>query len=242
MLHAASQRAVEAAARLDLYVAVCYEDRTLKARVEDGDISPELVAAELAKQIAWLDGNWFERDNYVRLNDRPVLLVFGPTYVMEAEPWLDALSKAHSKPLLFTLHYERSFEDGVYDWPLPGSETTEKALAKQREFAAGPGDEGDRIPVVFPGFRDIYEQAGLHESYGTIDFRDGYTFRETLQTALNADAPFIQVATWNDWGEGTMIEPSQEGRFLYLEILQRARRSSDPAFAHEATAFETAFE
>jgi hypothetical protein len=239
VLHAASQRAVETADQMGLEVAVCYEDRTLRARVEDEDIRPEQIGEELEKQIAWLNENWFERDNYVRLEDRPVLLVFGPTFVQEPEPWQQALSAADLNPLLFTLHYERGFEDGLYDWPLPGSESTTVALGKQQDFAS---QAGLRIPVAFPGFQDIYAEAGLHESYGTIDSRNGDTFRETLSAALNAETRMVQIATWNDWGEGTMIEPSEEERFFYLEILQSVRRSMDSDFRYQSEAFAAAQE
>jgi len=43
-------------------------------------------------------------------------------------------------------------------------------------------------------------------------------------------APFIQLATWNDWGEGTQVEPSVEFGFRDLELLQDHRRKADPAF------------
>jgi hypothetical protein len=31
---------------------------------------------------------------------------------------------------------------------------------------------------------------------------------------------YLQIPTWNDWGEGTMIEPSLEFGYQRLEILQ----------------------
>src|SRR5205823_12093887 len=37
-------------------------------------------------------------------------------------------------------------------------------------------------------------------------------------------APLVQLATWNDWGEGTAIEPSEEFGYRDLEVVQRLRR------------------
>ena len=34
---------------------------------------------------------------------------------------------------------------------------------------------------------------------------------------------FIQIATWNDWGEGTNIEPSREFEMRDLKWIQQAR-------------------
>ena len=34
----------------------------------------------------------------------------------------------------------------------------------------------------------------------------------------------IQLVTWNDYGEGTMIEPTHEFGYKFLEVIQQARR------------------
>jgi len=36
--------------------------------------------------------------------------------------------------------------------------------------------------------------------------------------------PLIQLVTWNDYGEGTIIEPTHEDGFDALEAIQEARR------------------
>jgi hypothetical protein len=43
---------------------------------------------------------------------------------------------------------------------------------------------------------------------------------ETLNNAKNTNSDFIQLITWNDWGEGTAIEPSLEYEYQQLEIIQ----------------------
>jgi len=42
----------------------------------------------------------------------------------------------------------------------------------------------------------------------------------TFKMALKSSSEIIQVATWNDYGEGTMIEPTKEFGYRYLEFLQ----------------------
>ena len=68
-------------------------------------------------------------------------------------------------------------------------------------------------------------------SYGRVDDRDGQTFRKLFDRALNSKAPIVQIATWNDWGEGTSIEPSHEFGYRDLEVVQAARRRLDSRFA-----------
>ena len=80
------------------------------------------------------------------------------------------------------------------------------------------------MPVAFPRFHDIYAEANVHESWGYIPDDNGRTWETTLTRALLSDAPLVQLATWNDWSEGTMIEPSEEFGYRDLELLQRLRR------------------
>ena len=80
------------------------------------------------------------------------------------------------------------------------------------------------MAVAFPRFHDIYEQAKLHKSWGTIDDNAGKTFASTLEAALKSGLPLVQISTWNDWGEGTVIEPSIEFGYRDLEVVQRLRR------------------
>lgn len=77
------------------------------------------------------------------------------------------------------------------------------------------------VAPVFAKFHDIYQQAGLHGSYGFIDDREGKTFQETLDLAFRSNARLVQIATWNDYGEGTMIEPTTAFGYQYLESIQR---------------------
>jgi hypothetical protein len=73
---------------------------------------------------------------------------------------------------------------------------------------------------VFPQFHDIYQQANLHKSYGYLGSQKGKTFNQTLEMALQSNSELIQIATWNDYGEGTMIEPTKEFAYRHLERLQ----------------------
>ncbi|HEX9018982.1 MAG TPA: hypothetical protein VF806_07335, partial [Anaerolineaceae bacterium] len=80
------------------------------------------------------------------------------------------------------------------------------------------------VAGAFPGFHDIYKEANVGQSYGYLDALDGKTFRATLQLALDQKPDIVQLITWNDYGEGTNIEPSVEFGTRYLEMVQEARK------------------
>lgn len=66
------------------------------------------------------------------------------------------------------------------------------------------------------------------DSYGSIDARDGQTFAETLALAQESNSQIIQIATWNDYGEGTVIEPTKASGYRYLEHVQKNAMSQLP--------------
>jgi hypothetical protein len=224
-IHRCTQLVVDRAAQLGLDVAVCYEDRTLADLVREGRIDAAGRVDHAAAEVAWLAANWFSRDHYLRLDGQPVLLSFGHDG-LDDEEWSRVLARAGGPVAYFSEHRRRPAAVGGFDWPVP-----QEGLAANERFAREAAGWPARIPVAFPRFVDIYAEAGVHPSWGRIDDDGGRTFTRTLEQALAMRPRLVQIATWNDWGEGTMIEPSVEFGTRDLEHVQRVRQTLTPGFA-----------
>lgn len=224
VLHRNSQALVEYVKKVGLRFAVCYEDQTVKHMVADGYIAAEDALAQGRHDLQWLEAHWFSDAAYVHLDGRPVLLVFGPQYFSGAQ-WASLLEPSRPRPLLYALPHlaTTARADGVFGWPpVAGGQVVSVAAWQAYLDRLYAGDAV--VGVAFPGFRDIYQEAGLHDSYGAIDYRDGATFAETFERAWQSEASLIQIATWNDHGEGTGIEPTRGAGYAYLEAVQRQLR------------------
>ncbi len=195
LLHRNTLRLFDVAERLGMKYAVCYEDQSIPALVEAGKLAKEERVSHAVGEIAWMAKHWFPRQGYVRLAGKPVLLSFGQTGLTDDE-WTACLARSPATAY-FSLHHRRPAAVGAFDWPLP-----KEGAAAQRRFLAEARNWRAAIPVAYPRFVDFYKEAGLHESYGRIEDADGETWRESLDAALKARAPLVQIATWNDWGEG----------------------------------------
>ncbi|HKI68069.1 MAG TPA: hypothetical protein VKA67_00655, partial [Verrucomicrobiae bacterium] len=98
------------------------------------------------------------------------------------------------------------------------------------------------ISSAFPRFHDIYQQAGVGSSYGYLDDQNGNTFRETLSRAMTNSSAVVQIVTWNDFGEGTIVEPTVQYGYRDLEIIQDLRRQYlDPDFPYHTNDLTLAF-
>lgn len=196
-----------------LKFAICYEDQTLPNLIKFGKV-PESETISYAKRLMdWVGKNWFADPSYVRLDGQPVFLVFGPQYY-KAPQWKEILAGRSLK--IYGVNGQYDFATGGFAWPYPkvGNPEMEAFYKKAKPWQGFIGG-------AYPRFQDVYAEAKVHESWGTIPDDKGETFRKTFGLALAAKSPIIQIATWNDWGEGTMIEPSVEFGYRDLEEIQR---------------------
>ena len=217
-IHRATQQLVAMIRRHDMKFAICFENRIVGKFEEAGRLPASRRVDHVAKEIAWLARHWFTLKNYVRLDGRPVLLGFGQKGLTDQE-W-NRVIQASPVPIAYvSQHYRRPMAVGAFDWPIPA-----EGMNAIKRFHASARDWPVSIPVAFPRFKDIYEQAGVHASWGTIADGNGKTFRDTFRAAIKSNQRIIQLATWNDWGEGTSIEPSREYGYRDLETIQSFRR------------------
>jgi hypothetical protein len=236
-IHANTNSLFEAVGRAGLGFAVVYEDQTVKHMVDDGHLAVSQAVAYGRTVTAYMDRNWFGDSRYVRLNGRPLLLTFGPQYFYSSSDWESMFSGLPVEPLFFTLDNRLTpVAAGAYPWPPMSRSNADGILTQESldrylsQFYAMAQAWDVLVAGAFPGFNDIYREAGQGDGYGYLDDRDGETFRSTLQTAVDHDPDVIQLVTWNDYGEGTIIEPTMENGYRELETVQNQRILLDPSF------------
>jgi hypothetical protein len=235
MIHRNATRLIAALKKAGLKFALCVEDNPGHRFMQERKFTRAQATAKVAASFAWADAQWLNDPAYVRLGERPTLFIFGPQYLDEAE-WSAIRATLTQNPLVYALPHlsHRQGIDGAFAW-VPVSEgksvpteawTKELAELYVRQTKTGR----PTVAVTFPGYRDFYAQAGVGRSYGSIDYRDGRTFADSFDQAMRSGAPIVQIATWNDYGEGTGIEPTVERGLRDLELLRnRLRPEADPA-------------
>jgi len=171
------------------------------------------------------------------------LLNFGPQHFLTSSNWeaIFAVLAPTNQPAFFTEDSRLAPGAGAFDWPpmwmsqapgtggvLSGAALKRYLLDFEQKAAAWPSF----ISSAFPRFHDIYQRAGIRNYWGYLGDRQGNTFRETLHRGMTNSSAIVQVVTWNDFGEGSMVEPTQEYGYRDLGIIQEARREFlEPAFS-----------
>ena len=216
------------------------------------DFSPQA----LQEMIAYCVSNYFLLPNYLKINNRPVFMIWNMQEVIDANggadnfknnvlPTLNSICQNAGLGNLFivvVVQNPYSFDEtGIADanasYSLAGLLTDTKykvpGSAPYKEMVdLLPGYwEKMRIPEI-PYI--LTTQAGWDNTPRTIGHGNNIPwvrtdnsvehFEKTLQDGTNVvytNFPFYIIEAWNEWGEGSFIEPGKQFGFTQLDALRR---------------------
>jgi len=240
--------------RAGLKFSICYEDQTMRHLIDENYLSAANAVSHARQEMLYLQSNFFSDSSYLRLQGRPVLLNFGPQYFMASTNWEDifAALAATNRPAFFTEDNRLPAGAGAFNWPpmwishAPGTGGVLSDAALKHyvaDFEQKAATWPQFISSAFPRFHDIYQRAGVRNYWGYLGDRHGDTLRETLGHGMTNSSAIVQVVTWNDFGEGSMVEPTQEYGYRDLGIIQDFRRRYlEPGFSRNTNDLNIAFQ
>ncbi len=231
-----------------LKAAICYEDKAHWIWDSGAATRAMALQRAYEDMNNWLALFLASGAQYDVSDQRPLFLLFsyedthpqkGITCLLpdEIEDWLDTFAPSQ-KPVLMRQWFKDPDHVGIlngpYGWPILHPAPPEMApyvgycsLEQNREQLDFIREFGQylfssnlanfHMPGVWPGFDDLAIW-GWGGGPRQMPRYDGQLYEETWQWAIEDMLPVVQVATWNDWFEGTIIEPSVEFGGAYLEI------------------------
>lgn len=216
------------AERHHVKVAVCLEEKAFFPGYATGIVTRADVLNEMERHVRHVLARHAPSPAYLRRAGRPVLFMFighgdsavGPLN-LAPEELADVLGRFTNQPLLVRGHYDPAYA-GVtgasYAW------CGDAAYRAQFYAAAGParraGQLGYWVGVASPGFDDSGVN-GWGQAPRITDRRGTQEYEDNWQQVLEANPDAVQIVTWNDFQEGTTIEPAREYGHLFLDVTER---------------------
>lgn len=205
---------------LGMEFSIMYEDRVAQDTYNAGLATSVVDAAQMDFQ--YIKDSYLSRPNFLKQNGKELLFVFGPSTITSTTDWDSIFSvfSVNEDPYFLTLWAAQNMvgnsASGEFLWV-----AEDHLLAHQYYYGEYLDNNLVTVGSSYPGFDSFYEEGGwgLQHDWG-IEHNDGNIFVETLNYTHHEAADFVQLVTWNDYGEGTMLEPTEEYGFLNLQLLQ----------------------
>jgi len=216
-------------AKVGLQYAIVYEDQNLQY------VAPSTQANQIAQAQAdmlYIQNNYFKDTataTYATLNGKPLLLDFGPfnppnSPLNTNAEWNTVFSVFTTTPAYVTYEYQSNKSGSAAIGELAWVQSTDNSLSNVTSFY-NYAYSGTKIAAAFPGFKAFYAAGGESGPTWTIPTTGvgtgATTFASSLDLAIQQPGDYIQVVTWNDYGEGTDIEPTTQFQYSYLTTLQQ---------------------
>lgn len=200
--------------------AIMYEDKVAKHTLTQRIPTANLNAA--ITDLQYIEQTYFTSPNYLRMNRSELLFVFGPDYINDSLDWIDIMAKLKTNPTFMSLWKAKDnfgkYAGGEFSWvDRDHLNTLEGYYNYTKE------NKIQTVGGIYPGFNDYYTEGGWRNN-PSADWEIPTNGTQTLEATLNLSnqypVDFIQIITWNDFGEGTMIEPTLEFGYTFLEKIQ----------------------
>jgi len=233
-IHQATLAMIDMIKKRGLKYAICYEDQSVKHLIDFGVVAKDQGIKTAKDTFDWMGQHWFTDKEYVKESGRPLVLCFGPQFFYQKSEWDAIWADLKDRPFFVDLDNRTNWADGTKNWSpmhlsVAGKLSITDLVKYLNEFYRKQENKPYVVGTAVPAFHDIYAQAG-RQSYGYLDYSNGETFKLTWTAAEKARANVIQIQTWNDYGEGTIIEPTIERGYTDLEFIQDRRAEWEPSF------------
>jgi len=161
------------------------------------------------------------RPSYLKVEGLPVIFIYS-TEVYTANSWSKIFYKIRRdgySALFFSDAFNEEYAnvfDGLQNYAPPGlfvpNQDFTKAYLNIAQLA-----KNRREPfgfAVIPG----YDDTKVRQPGRVVSRENGATYNKTWKAVLSSGCQWALICTWNEWHEGTEIEPSMEYGHYYLEL------------------------
>ncbi len=219
---------VSAAERYGMTVAICLEEKTFFPGYTNITTRAGAVA-EARRQVRLVLNTHARSPAYWRIGGQAVFLIFPGhredelgQHVLTPEELAEVLGSVDPPGI----HFIRSNANEAYNGLVQGGYAWIDGTDYRDWFyptAAHLRESGQwetAIGAANPGFDDTGVW-GWGNGVRIVERRDGDEYAENWDYILRYNPDVVQVATWNDFEEGTTIEPAEGYGFDYIDATER---------------------
>ena len=215
--------------KYNLKLIICYEEW---CGYEPPDYYPDRPSQINAAvdELKWLCENLIDKSFYGIVNGKKPVLIFRKIpdlwFIAEEYAPLREVADQHNASLIMPVWVDNSFipvSEGDYYWVSGFDEAhrcddMKHCMKAYDKFLNDCKNSGRQIfGSVYPGFDDTYVW-GWGDLPRIAPRYEAERFKKLWEKSIEQDIDFVQLITWNDWNEGSHIEPANTFGYEYLKL------------------------
>ena len=176
----------------------------------------------LARALDVMKRDFFGQPNYLRFQGKPVVFWFNPPSLGGVATWQQLRERADPAREQYWFGGTDNFSfldvyDALYYFDITWESAPGVAMRsygrRLAEYNTRTGQNRPFVATVMPGYDDLRYRGGHAR-----DREDGKYYRGTWQTAIENNAQAVVLTSFNEFFEGSHIEPSERYGDLYLRL------------------------
>lgn len=190
---------------------------------------PENKADQAVEDLLYLLEEYGNHPAWLKLEDKPVIFIYGRAIgQIGLEGWREVIEKLREKGKEFLLIGDRISPEaavifqGIHTYN-PCGAMQGKTPDQVRRWAEEVYPKAVKIArdggvisciTIIPG----YDDTKIRKPGIKVERFDGELYRVQWEEAIKAQPDWVLITSWNEWHEGSEIEPSEEYGDLYLKL------------------------
>jgi hypothetical protein len=176
----------------------------------------------LAEALGVLRRDFTGSPAYFRFQGKPAVFWFGPQSLGDVGAWQQLRDRADPNRDQFWFGGTDNFSyldvyDALYYFDISWESTPGVGMAsygrRLEQYNAGHGAQKPFVGTVMPGYNDLKVRNGHARDRANGDY-----YRGTWQTVIERNAAAVVLTSFNEFFEGSYIEPSEQYGDLYLRL------------------------
>ena len=187
------------------------------------------------RYMRYILNNYAPHPSFFRYNDDPVIFLYGfPLSLMSRDMWDQVVADIRASGYDFFISVDSynmdiiQIFDGFHTYnPMYHTRDELRGIFRQNLVSSYYWDKV-YAPTILPGYDDTV----IRSPGSVVSREDGQFYQDQWQVVVETRPDWVLITSWNEWHEGTEIEPTVEYGMQYLELTQTGRMSWDSTYTN----------
>jgi len=175
---------------------------------------------QIVNELSYVLKTYSSQPSFLKLDGKPVIFIYAVgAYGRTPDFWKSVIEEVYNRTKIEAIYIADTFDvsylsifDGLHTYNPIWINDFNSTYTSEAKIVKAAGKIW--VVTVSPG----YDDRKIRHPGSYVSRENGAHYEETWKGALASNPDMILICTFNEWHEGTEIEPSREYGFKYMEL------------------------